>query len=191
MFFFAGPTISYPSNEENVLPNHLESILKHLDRNTTNQDSILKHLQLNTTKQDTLLKNQDYTTSLLKVLVKENQTLRDDMNRLRKSFRLNALTVDGQEAASKLPVLPVRNIDDLNELEKLISLDTEQNNILVSKLAHLGGAKCSTVIHTMMHWLITKEVAVQFSLRGKFAKRSFAALHIYACIMRKIPHFSV
>lgn len=86
-------------------------------------------------------------------------------------------------APDNLPMLPLKSIDEVNELELLLKDSDDNKQALIKKLSLIGGSRFTSVIHETMKGVFTKNAATQFSLLGKKHKKSFMELELYGCVI--------
>lgn len=82
---------------------------------------------------------------------------------------------------TRLPPLPVKTPDQLDELETTLKDETEKN-YLVNRLSVLGGRSSRSVVNNIMNYVIGREVAIFYSLHGRCSKKCFTELDVYSCI---------
>jgi len=102
-----------------------------------------------------------------------NRAVEDTGSSGKKSFELEA----------------VENEDHFNQLEALLSTNSEFKKDLVEKLMTLGGKSLAETLKNMMRRLLTNQVLAKFNLRGKGNKRSMMSTETYkvllACTMKR------
>lgn len=120
------------------------------------------------------------------ILQKEIADVKEELRLLKKYCKKNPSanpeTTKTLASKSVLPDLPLKNLEDLLAMDKLLSSSQEERHNLIEILKGLGGIHIRSVVHNMMRTCLTKEVSVQFSLKGKTNKRNFSELNIYECI---------
>ena len=91
-----------------------------------------------------------------------------------------------QMGNSNLPELPIKSMEELEYLEQLIAMNSEERRNLIARLLSYGGSHLRSVVHNMMNNLLDKNVAVQFTLHGRsHKKRKFIDLKIFTCLQGK------
>ena len=88
-------------------------------------------------------------------------------------------------SSTKLPALPVKSLEELNNLEEVLE-DEEEKQCLIIKLSMFGGSHMRSVINNTMNQVLTRELANQFSLHGKKNKRIFTKLKLFECIVGEL-----
>lgn len=114
------------------------------------------------------------------------ENLKEEMRVLKKIFKKsdNKLLCEIPKE-SALPPLPINSVDDLIKLDGLIKNSKSESTLLTTTLADVGGPKFSSVCHNIMKTLISKEVAQQYSLKGKGLKLAFIDTAVYKCVIGK------
>ncbi|XP_018007749.1 uncharacterized protein LOC108665504 [Hyalella azteca] len=140
------------------------------------------------TKQNEKVLEQSTLKAAVSTLTNQNENITKEI-RLLRNLICNNNTEHLHMDDSKLPKLPLKSIDDINALEETLS-SAEERSRLIHHLSLVGGSKFTSVIHNAMKALLSKNLAMEFSLEGK-KKRAFKALKAHKCIVEavmKSPH---
>ena len=144
----------------------------------------LKKLISKVDKLDEKLTSND--NKVTQVLQNELVHIKEELRLLKKHCKKNQEPV---RTKSELPDLPLKTTDDLLVMEELISSSQEEKNNLMQIFKSSGGVHIRSDVNCMMRTCFTKEVSVQFSLKGKTSKRNFSKLCIYDCIKGEFKGF--
>lgn len=120
----------------------------------------------------------------LQQIVTQNETVKDDLKSIKRNLK-KSQTEPLIKEPSNLPELPIKNIEELEAMEKLLE-NFDMKNELANELSTIGGSKRSSVIYNIMNSLLSKEVANMFSLLGKKQKRPFKDLKLYDCVTSEL-----
>lgn len=171
---------------DNRMEQHHYSIEQKLERFLT---ALSSKVEVMDQKLDVLLTRADERHAACQAKLDANAkmicTLRDEFIIFKKAIEPPATESSLPEIPSKLPTLPASSIPALQALEQLLE-DEEQQEIFVKALTKIGGARETSIVNSIMRYIMSKEVAMRFSLRGKFGKHSFDKLRIYKCVMETL-----
>ena len=84
--------------------------------------------------------------------------------------------------SSQLPPLPIQTLETLQTIEQILDIDDERK-CLIRKLSIIGGNQPRAVVNNIMNALLSREVAIHFSLHGRTNKKAFKDLKIYLCVL--------
>lgn len=134
---------------------------------------------------DKISKNLKVLGNALDSVIKNQADMKEEISVLKKMIRRRDNKPEPGEK-SRIPNLPIQSIEALEAFELELADEGIQTQ-LISHLAEIGGSKFTAVCHNIMKSLMTKEVAMLFSLQGKGSqgKRPFNKLKIYKCVLCK------
>ena len=124
------------------------------------------------------------------ILQKELVTVKEELRLLKKYCKKNTEQTKTHDSRSALPNLPLKSVEELFAMEELLSSSHEERNNLMAILKTSGGIHLRSVVHYMMRTCLTKEVSVQFSLKGKTTKKNFSELKLFECIKGECSEFN-
>ena len=93
---------------------------------------------------------------------------------------INSLLIDSEN----LPELPIKSIEELNEMEKVLESNDEKVILIHKMMNFAAGSSFRSVVHSIMNNTLTNEVSVLHSLhgKGKLEKRKFLDLNTCYCV---------
>jgi len=110
-------------------------------------------------------------------VLRQQEEFRAELQVMKKILRRKETALDVIDKKSNLPELPIDSEEKLTAFEDIIE-DEEEKLYLIAKLAEVGGAKFSSVVHNIMKTLLAKNMALMYSLQGKASKKAFNELKI-------------
>ena len=161
----------------------LLTVAESIRKTNTNVEKYLKRLESKVEKLDDKLSSIE--NKLTQVLagneIHQNELLcvTEELRLLKNHYKKRP---ELTKTKSALPELPLKTIGDLLVMEELLASSKDERNNLMQILGSSGGVHIRSVVNCMMRTCFTKEVSIQFSLRGKTNKRNFSKLKIYECI---------
>lgn len=123
--------------------------------------------------------NQRKIDKSLELLFKEVANIKEEIRAIKRGSHQEDITLSQIN-------LPLKNINEVDELEALLSTSNQERRNLIRKLSRVGGVHLRSFINNMMRAALNKEVAAAFSLKGKNNKRTFEDLMLYDCLIGKI-----
>ena len=153
------------------------------------RSSVFQLSPSNAKNESSLLKTiKEMNEDMLRALLAANSTLHKEVSECKEEIRMLRRQIkksgnfDSFTESSNLPTLPVRTIEEMETLEKVLKIEDEKRN-LVLKLSTYGGSHVRSIINTMMNNLMSRAVATLFSLQGKASKRSFQPTSSFTCVL--------
>ena len=117
--------------------------------------------------------------------LKLQEEMKEELSVLKKMIRKKNFPIGTDDYQSKLPDLPITSLEELALFEDTLE-DPEEVKHLTANLAQIGGAKFNSVINNVMKILLSKDMAIRYSLHGKSNKEAFNKLKIYKCVIGKL-----
>ena len=137
-------------------------------------EKIIKTLEGNTEKLNQLAESQ-------KSLFKEVINLEEEVSSVKRMLKHKMIPEEMSSFTSKI-TLPIDSMENLLEAECELRNENEFY-CLQKKLTSLGGSRLSSLVNNIMKTLLTKNVALMYSLKGKGKKLAFQDLKLYSCVI--------
>lgn len=129
----------------------------------------------------------------LALLNEQIVNLREEVKLVKKEIKRKEISSSNESTftvESTLPPLPLKSLDEIEAVENIIKTDSIEGKNLTTRLIIFGGANARGVINSLMNGLMTREMAMKFSLKGKSGKKSFKDLNLYSCILGKYFYYN-
>ena len=91
-------------------------------------------------------------------------------------------TFDLQKDKMILPDFPFKDIEALSKFEEKLVQEEGSKVSFERYLKRLGGFSYKNALHIIMKTIISPELGMQFSMRGRSDKKKFESLEIFKCI---------
>ena len=133
--------------------------------------------------------------NMLKSVVEQLADVKHDVRQIKQAvrkqdtwFQNHSGSQSVNEVQSKLPQLPVKTEEELDELCTILT-EASQHKILSSRLAGISGGKNTTTINNIVKAVLDKEMQVKYTVHGKvnpkknINKKALMKLNIYECMI--------
>ncbi|KAK4878218.1 hypothetical protein RN001_010724 [Aquatica leii] len=162
------------------------------DTDTRSGSSILSEVQSNTRNEssasipisaDSVLEKESIILKELKSVKYEMRAIKQLMSALETKIDLiTKKDVNSNVLTSNNFMLPIGDEDGLFRLEQMIRSEDNKKD-LIRVLSLVGGESVRQNINNIIKKVLTKDIALKYSLRGKQKKKSFTDLVVYQAIL--------